>query len=537
MFESKKSLLFLLLLAGTIFVFYNFISRHNDFKNYKEILLKEKAPTSEKQAQPVTPTRIASTKTGKTWLDIQKQVKDTVVQVYSQISVTNLFEPYKTPEQGEGAGSGFFINDKGNFITNYHVVAQAINTQIQIPSFGMERFDAEIIGVSPERDIALLRLTKESYDKIKKKLGKIPYLPLGNSDAVLRSQEVLALGFPLGQIRLKSTLGIVSGRERLSFFGYIQITAPLNPGNSGGPALNAEGDVIGINAKGVLEAQNVGYIIPINEVKNALNDLYKIKLLRRPTLGCIFHHGNQELLKYLGNPGDGGWYIAKVFENALMESIGIQEDDMIYEANGFAVDMYGDVNVPWSEDKISFFELLNRFKTGDNMQFVIYRRGSKKVFNFKLEHKYLPPIRQVYPEFEPETMDYEVIGGLVVMQMSLNHINAMISHAPDLVRYFRSENQHEPAVLVTHVLPNSQAYKTRVLVPGEVVTDVNDIPIKTLADFRKAVQKSKTSHYLTIRTDDNYYGVMSIDKIIKEEDLLAGRFFFKKSKLIDALSK
>lgn len=489
-----------------------------------------------KQKKEGAPARVISSEAGTTWLDVQKRVKDTVVQVFTHVAEFNWLEPYKTPNQGSGAGSGFFINETGDFISNYHVVAQASSVEIQIPSFGLERFDAEIIGVCPERDIALLTLSKDAREKIMSKNSTIPYLKLGDSDSILRSQEVLALGYPLGQSRLKSTLGIVSGRERLGSSGYIQITAPINPGNSGGPALDTNGSVIGINSCGVIEAQNVGYIIPINEVKSALKDLYKVPLLRKPTLGCLFTAANPELVQYLGNPSDGGWYIAKVFKGTLLESVGIQESDMLYQINGHRIDMYGDIDVPWSEDKASLFEFLNRMTVGDNINFVVYRKGSRKEFTFTFEHKYLPPIRTIYPEFEKNSIGYEVIGGMVVMQLSLNHVGLLISRSPDLVRFGKIDQQHEASLIITHVLPNSQAFKTRVIRPGESIEEINGEKVKTLEDFRNAILKSKKSRYITLRTDDSLYAVMSVDKILKEEDILANRYFFNKSKLLDALS-
>lgn len=470
------------------------------------------------------------------WLSVQKKVKDTVVQVYAQTTEFNWLEPYKSPEQGEGVGSGFFINTDGDLITNYHVVAQASSVQVQIPSFGMERFDMEIVGVSPDRDIALLRTTPEARSKIKDRLKQIPYLKLGDSDKVLRSQEVLALGYPLGQTRLKSTLGIVSGRERIGYFGYIQITAPLNPGNSGGPAINTNGDVVGINSRGILDAQNVGYIIPINEVKSALDDLYKVKLLRKPILGCLFTMATTDMVKYLGNPTDGGWYIAKVFPDSLMDIVGIKDKDMLYEINDYKIDIYGELNVPWSEDKVSIFELLNRYKVGDTIEFVIYRSGSKKRFSFKLEQKHLPAIRMIYPEFEPQAKDYEVIGGMTVMELTFNHIELLISRCPELVRYSKSENQHEPALIITNILPNSQAYKARVLRRGSIIEKVNGESSKSLEDFRNLVLKSKKSRFITLSTDDNLLGVLNVDKIVKEEDGLSSLYFYKKSKLVDELN-
>lgn len=503
--------------------------KYRRLKNkFKEVVHQSKQKAHEESHTSLEP---SSTN----WIAIQKKVKDTVVQVFSHGSEFNWLEPYKAPRQGESTGSGFFINESGDLITNYHVVAQASAVYIQIPSFGMEQFEAKVIGASPERDIALLQLTEKSLEKIRTQLSPIPYLELGDSDDILRSQEVLALGYPLGQARLKSTLGIVSGRERLGYFGYIQVTSPLNPGNSGGPALDAQGKVIGINSAGVLEAQNVGYIIPVNEVKTAINDLKKVPLLRKPTLGCIFTVSTPEMVDYFNNPKEGGWYIAKVFENTLLESVGIKKNDMLYEINGHKIDMYGEMNVPWSEDKVSLFELLNRYTIGDTLHLLIYRKGKPIDFTFKLEHKYLPPIRTIYTEFEKELLDYEIIGGMVVMHLTLNHVGKLLQHVPGLVKYARPENQQEPALIITHIFPNSQAYKARVLRTGEIINKVNGVEVKTLTDFRNAVLESKNQPYLTIRTTDNLYAVLSKEEILQEEHSLAERYFYKQSPLVQAL--
>ena len=99
--------------------------------------------------------------------------------------------------------------------------------QIESPALGVERLTVEIVGVSPERDLALLRLTPYAKKRIKKVLGKISYFKLGDSDKVRRGQSVLALGYPLGRQALKSTQGIVSGRERMELIkqSCIQTTA------------------------------------------------------------------------------------------------------------------------------------------------------------------------------------------------------------------------------------------------------------------------------------------------------------------------
>ncbi|MFH1832162.1 MAG: trypsin-like peptidase domain-containing protein [bacterium] len=544
MLNFRGKLFFALIFAGATFgcIAYVFYSQKSHVLKLEEeyALLKssidQQLQGQKKEFLNANASKAFVTQSQSMWLDIQKKVKDTVVQVFADVAEFNWIEPYKTPKQGASRGSGFFINNSGDIITNYHVVSEATSIQIQISSLGLERFDAEIVGVGPARDIALLRLTSEDLKKVKEKLKEIPYLVLGDSDQIMRSQEVLALGYPLGQSRLKSTLGIVSGRERLGYFGYIQVSTPLNPGNSGGPALNTEGEVIGINAQGVPSAQNVGYIIPINEVKSALQDLRKVKLLRKPTLGCIFTWATPEMVKFLGNPDDGGWYIAKVFDNTLMKDVGVKEGDMLYEFNGHKVDIYGELDVPWSEDKVSLFEFLNRYKVGDVLQFLIYRKGKPVKFNFKLEDKYLPPVRNIYPEFEKEATDYEVFGGMILMNLTLNHVGIMLSSVPTLVNYGRSEKQHEPALLMTHILPNSQAFKARVLMPGSIIEEVNGEKVKSLADFRRIVLRDKKTGHVTVKTDEQLYAVLSLEKILKDEEVLPARYFYEKSKLVEQLS-
>jgi len=472
---------------------------------------------------------------GDMWLEVQKKVKDTVVQIYANTTEFNWIQPFKTPDQGSVAGSGFFINKEGFLVTNYHVVAQASNVEVTIPSLGQERFDVEIVGVAPERDVALLKLNKEAIARVTQRLGQIPFLNLGNSDFVLRSQEVLALGYPLAQTRLKSTQGIVSGRERLGSFGYIQITAPLNPGISGGPSVNVDGEVIGINTCGFQDAQNVGYIVPINEVKSALKDLFKIKLLRKPMLGCFFGPTTIDMVQYLGNPLPGGWYIAKVFEGSLLSRVGIKAGDMLYKINGIGVDIYGEMNVPWSEDKVSLLEYLNRLTIGDTIELLVYRQGTKKTFTFNLEYKNLPPIRIMYAEFEPEQKEYEVIGGMVVMAFNLNHLSIFIKNCPELIKYGRPENHYEPALILTHVLPNSQAEKTFLLKRGTIIQEINDEKVKSLDDFRKAIVKSRKTGFIKVKIDDHYIAVLPLEKVLKEEQLLADRYFYRVSKLMNEL--
>ncbi len=462
------------------------------------------------------------------WRPIQDSVKDTVVQVFSQIAEFDFLQPYKTPTQFTAYGSAFFINEEGDMISNAHVVNQARALWIQIPSLGKQIIDIEVVSVSPERDIALLRLTPESKAKVRAQLGKIPHLKLGNSDNVFRSDEVMALGYPLGQQALKSTTGVISGRER----SMIQMSAPLNPGNSGGPTLNKRGEVIGINTAIVAEAQSVGYFIPINDLEAIKPDLYKVKLLRKPYLGVLFNNASEQLTEYLGNPEPGGCYVAEVVKDSTLFKAGIERGDMLYQINGHKIDIYGEMKVPWSEDKISLIDYVGRLRIGEDVNIVAYRKGKRKEVSVKFSHTELPSVREVYPGYEP--IDYEVFGGMVLMQLTFNHIQIMKNNIPGLMKYVELINRSEPILLITHIFPNSQIHRSRALTVGATISQVNGVPVHSLDEFRKVIKNSVHETFLTVlatdnlsRTSDNILVALSMDKVIQEEPQLSQDFRYQ----------
>ncbi len=471
------------------------------------------------------------------WLAVQPKVKDTVVQVFAHVGEFNWLEPYKSPNQSEGRGSGFLINENGDIITNAHVVDQAKAVSIQIPSLGKEQFEVEILGVSFDRDIALLRLKKVEIESIKSVLGKIPYIKLGNSDHICRANEVMVLGYPLGQQSIKSTRGIVSGRESIMSRQLIQIDAAINPGNSGGPAINLNGEVIGIATANVPSAQNVGYIIPVNELKIARDDLYnaKNKLLRRPFLGIFYNSASAALTNYLKNPQPGGCYVTAVYQGSLLDQVGIKAKDMIYEINGQTVDIYGEISANWCEDKISLVDYVSFIPLNKEVNIVVYRSGEKKEFKFKFVQSKLPEIRVMYPDYEK--IDYEVIGGLVVMQLARNHLPYLIQAAPELIKYEEPKNQIEPVLIVTHVLPDSQAQRSRVIAPGTRLKEVNSIEVKTLDEFRNAVKESLNTGYLTIKTASEIFTVFPFKRVLEDELRLPKIYRYPVSHLVEELMK
>jgi S1-C subfamily serine protease len=465
------------------------------------------------------------------WNDLQPKLQDTVVQIFPNIVQFNWLEPYKSPNQMLATGSGFFIDDQGHIITNAHVVDQARSVTIQIPSFGKRRFEVDIIGVSPDRDLALLKLKDEEKKALEDSLGSIKFLPLSNSDQVHRAEEIMALGYPLSQQSLKSTTGVVSGQEHLEGHFMLQISAPINPGSSGGPCLNMKGEVIGVSRAGIYGgAQNVGYIIPSNEVALFLKQLEAapivngVKLLRKPFIGVFYCNATPALTQFLGNPLPGGLYVVETYKGGPLQKAGVLPGDMIYEINGCKLDNFGEMEGWNKEDRMTVVDFVARLTIGEKVNMVIYRKGTKKNISFTFNQSEVAAIRAMNAMLEP--IDFEIVGGMVVMQLALNHLPSLIQVAPDLAKYMDFRNQMEPRLVVTHIFPDSAIFKSRTFGPGTILKEVNGKEVKTLDEFREAVKLSIQNNYLTLKTSENLFTVLLWDKVVQDEPKLAKYYLY-----------
>lgn len=474
------------------------------------------------------------------WRDVQEHVKNAVVQIIVDRAVFNWLEPYKTPKIVTTYGSGFFFN--GKIVTNFHVIKEAINTRIQIPALGRQQLTVRVAGVCPTRDLGILELTDESREELLDVLDELPSLELGDSDAVYRTQEVLAFGYPLGQQKLKATQGIISGRELLGENKfYLQTSAGLNPGNSGGPLLGIDGCVIGINTAITKKAQNIGHILPTSDITHYLDALNRHNFVQPPTLGAEFCFANKHLLEHLG-AGRTGCYIARVFPGTLSDRLGLREGDVLITLNNHKIDNYGEVDVDWSEERIPCSVLVDRIPEGGTVQVEFLRQGKRCKKTSKLEYKDARFIRYYYPPFEK--VAYELIGGLVIMPLTLNHLDLFAQHMRSaykkLSHFEQPENQYEPHLVVTHILPGSLAQQARVITAGDLITHVNGSAVATIDQLRSALtacMENDSDDYIIIKTSTNKLLVMPKDDLVKQEGDLARDFRYKPSKpLLQALA-
>ena len=246
----------------------------------------------------------------------EPDLRNSVVKIHTTAKLPSIFQPWRKQAPQQGSGTGVII-DGNKILTNAHVVAYATQVYVQ-PYQSADRIEAKVIAYAPGVDLALIELPKDEQDFFK---GR-PALALADELPAIRG-DVSAYGYPVGGEDLSVTKGIVSRIEVASYkHGFIglriQVDAALNPGNSGGPAI-IDNKVVGIVFSGMSQADNIGYLIPIKEVKDFLKDAEDGTYDGRPalTLGSIQTLENDALRKKLELDNDTtGMLVSRVFENS-----------------------------------------------------------------------------------------------------------------------------------------------------------------------------------------------------------------------------
>jgi serine protease Do len=275
--------------------------------------------------------------------------------------------------ENQDIGTGFILTSDGLIVTNKHVVANGEAKYKVITKDGKE-FEAKEISRDPSNDIAIIKIDAKDLNPIN----------LGDSSNLKVGQFVIAIGTALGEFRNTVTTGVVSGLGRgitagSSFEGYverldnvIQTDAAINPGNSGGPLLNSSGEVIGINVAVAQGAQNIGFAIPVNVVKDALNTFKATgKFPAKPYLGIRYQAIPQRTA--LLNNVPQGMYVVEVVPGSPAETAGIQVDDIITKIDDTAMTE----NTPLSD-------VISKKKSGDKVKVEIWRGGETKTVEVTL---------------------------------------------------------------------------------------------------------------------------------------------------------
>lgn len=280
-----------------------------------------------------------------------------------------------TEKKEIGGGTGFIISTDGMLITNRHVVADTEADYTVLTNDG-KKYPAEVIARDPVQDFAILKIENAN--------GNFPIVKFGDSSQLQIGQTVIAIGNALGEFKNTVSVGVISGLGRTvtasgggiteTLENVIQTDAAINKGNSGGPLLNLKGEVIGINTAMASEAENVGFAIPINRAKRAIEQVKSIGKIVYPFLGVRYVLVTEAIQKENNLPVDYGALIMAgengepaVTPESAADKAGLKEGDIILELNGQKI----------SPDN-SLAKLLMDYIPGDKVTLKVLKEGQEK---------------------------------------------------------------------------------------------------------------------------------------------------------------
>ena len=355
-------------------------------------------------------------------------------------------------------GSGVIVTNEGHIITNNHVVAQVDEIEVQLSDGRTEK--ARLIGADAQMDIAVLKIDNPS----------VKPLVLADSDSVQVGDFVLAIGNPFG-FEETVTDGIISYKGRASDIGeLLQTNAAINPGNSGGPLINLRGEVIGINTAIISTSgtsAGVGFAIPSNTVRTALESLLKQGRIIRGYLGV------QMRVPQSGQPmpSGEGVIVDEIVPGSPAEDAHLQKGDVILKFDGRDVKSFTDLR-----------RLVSQADLNKKVNLEILRSGKPMTVSTQIKEQpagyqtgQVTPQQQQPPVQQNPDEDSETSTGLSGIQVG--------ELTPALVRQLDLPNGIH-GVVVTSADPSSGAAE---LQKGDVIEEVNQQPVNSVADYNKII--------------------------------------------------
>ena len=381
---------------------------------------------------------------------------------------------YEGPRQG--SGSGFIIDREGFVLTNEHVIDGA--DRITVTMADGRAFRGEVVGADPAIDVALLRVRAD---------GRLPEAPLGNSDDLRVGEWVCAIGNPLGYVH-SVTVGVVSfiGRKLFdkSLDDYIQTDAAINFGNSGGPLINAAGEVVGINSAISSRASNIGFAVPINQAVAILPQLKERGRVARGFIGVGLTDVTPALQRALNLSVAKGAVIQDVSGGSPAERAGLQAYDVIVEVEGRQV-----IN---NEEVIRD---ISARQPGSVAWLAIVRDGRHQSVQVKLAER---PARERTPDGladlgprprqrQPEPTETPL--GLTVRELDRSVVGRL--EIPESIG----------GVLISRVDPTGPGFQA-LLRRGFVIMEINKRPIASVADYQRIAAAARPGDILALYVYD-----------------------------------
>jgi serine protease Do len=370
--------------------------------------------------------------------------------------------PQGGPEIQRGLGSGFIVSSDGVILTNAHVVAEA--TEITVKLTDRREFDAKVLGVDKRTDIAVLKIDAKN----------LPAVKIGHASDLKVGQWVAAIGSPFG-FENTITSGIVSAKARAlpdeNYVPFIQTDVAVNPGNSGGPLFNMDGEVVGVNSQIFSRTggfMGLSFAIPIDVAIQVKDDLVRDGKVTRGRIGVQIQDVNQALANSFGLPKPQGALISGVEPGSPAEKAGLKSGDVVLGINGKEINQLSELS-----------GAIAATKPENNARLQIWREGKSRDVDVRVA----------------ELMEQKVAmnnGG--DSQTSAKFGLTVRELAPDE----RAQLKTEGGLVVQNA---SGAAARAGIQPGDVILAFNDTPVKSVEQLKNLMKKSDKTIALLIQRD------------------------------------
>ena len=377
-------------------------------------------------------------------------------------------------EKRTSLGSGVIIDGtRGLVLTNTHVVEKA--TTISVALNDQREFEAAIIGMDPDSDLAVLKIHSDQ---------ELPAIQMGHSDDLMIGESVIAIGNPFGFSNTVTT-GVISSVNRSIktgervFHKFIQTDASINPGNSGGPLLNIDGALIGINTAIYAQAQGIGFAIPINRAKRIISDLINFGEVVHAWVGMMVQPLDSNLSTYLDIPRDVGLMVTAVEPDSPAARAGIGEGDIILSIDGVKL-----------TDMSAYQAKINEISAEQTLSVEISRKG--KVARVSIQTAIFPPDRAL-------ALARQRLGIKVTDLDEQSRLTYGIKTTTGVLIIEMSRGSHLNQLGVR---------------PGDIIRQIDEQRVESLADFKAAIirYRNKPSVVLLVQRHGHLYYVNTIMK-------------------------
>jgi serine protease Do len=389
--------------------------------------------------------------------------------------------------QAQGMGSGVIVSADGYVLTNNHVVTEA--KQIKVTVSDKREFDATVVGTDPKSDLAVI--------KIKSPPSGLRPVEFGDSSKLRLGDTVLAIGNPLG-VGQTVTMGIVSAKGRAdlgitAYEDFIQTDAAINPGNSGGALINTEGKLVGINTAILSRTggyQGIGLAIPTSMAQPIMETLKQSGKVSRGFLGVGIQDVDQDLVSALKLPSQNGVLLTDVRGGGPGAKAGLSRGDVVVKVDGKPVTSTG-----------QFRNLIASSGAKKRVGLEIVRDGKPQSVSVELGEVPEDPNAEAVtaPGSSPQPTTGGALDGVTLEELS-PALRRSLSVGPDI--------QH--GVVITGLDPKSAAARAG-LRPGDVVLELNKVPVESLARFKELYAKASGDVLLLV----NSRGVSSF-KVVRK---------------------